>query len=91
MTRIGIISDTHGYLDNNILKYFSDCDEIWHAGDIGNINVINQLMGLKKLRAVYGNIDGTEVRAGFKQDELFAVENCKVLLTHIAGKPYTFY
>lgn len=87
MTRIGIISDTHGYLDENVFKYFFDCDEIWHAGDIGDITITDRLMKFKNLRAVFGNIDGTNARIRFKENELFHVEQCKILLTHIAGKP----
>lgn len=88
MKQIGILSDTHSYLDERILKHLEDCDEIWHAGDIGNIEVTDQLHKLPgKLRAVYGNIDGGDIRKEFKLDEYFEVEHVKVYLTHIAGRP----
>ena len=90
MTRIGIISDTHGYLDEKVFKHFTDCDEIWHAGDIGNINITDQLIKFKNLRAVYGNIDGIKARAQFNENELFDIEKCKIFLTHIGGKPYVY-
>jgi uncharacterized protein len=61
MPRIGLISDTHGYLDVKVFKYFEDCDEIWHAGDFGTMEVSDQLSAFKPLRGVYGNIDGKEI------------------------------
>ncbi len=85
MTRIGIISDTHSYLDKQVFDYFKDVDEIWHAGDIGINTVTDQLKNFKPLRAVYGNIDGHELRSEFPEDLIFEVENCKIFITHIAG------
>lgn len=87
MTKIGLLSDTHGYLDPKIFDYFREVDEIWHAGDVGNIEVIDQLRAFKTTRGVYGNIDSTEVRQEFPEFLRFKVEEVEVLMTHIAGKP----
>lgn len=87
MTRIGLISDTHSYLEPKALPYLAECDEIWHAGDIGNSSVTDALAKLKPLRAVYGNIDGHELRAEFPEDLVFTLEGVKVLITHIGGYP----
>ncbi len=83
--KIGIISDTHSYLDKQVLHYFKDVDEIWHAGDIGNLEITNTLAQVKKLRAVFGNIDNAEARMQFAKFESFSIENCKILIIHIAG------
>jgi putative phosphoesterase len=85
MTRIGIISDTHGYLDKNVFDYFKDVDMILHAGDIGTQDVTDKLKAFKPLYAVYGNIDGQELRAEFSENQLVEIEGCKVFITHIAG------
>lgn len=85
MTRIGILSDTHGYLDENIFHYFKDVDLIFHAGDIGTQEVTDKLKVFKPLYAVYGNIDGQELRAEFSENQLVEIEGCKVFITHIAG------
>ena len=85
MTKIGIISDTHSYLDKQVFEYFKDVDEIWHAGDIGINIVTDQLKNFKPLRAVYGNIDGHEIRAEFPEDLIFNIDDCKIFITHIAG------
>ena len=87
MTRIGLLSDTHAYLDERIFHHFENCDEIWHAGDIGSLEVANKLKNFKPLRAVYGNIDGYEVRHLFPQHNRFSCENVSVWLTHIGGYP----
>lgn len=87
MMRIGLLSDTHGYLDPKIYKYFAEVDEIWHAGDVGNIEVIDQLKAFKPLRAVYGNIDGTDIRSEIPEFDYFEREGVSVLITHIGGKP----
>lgn len=87
MTRIGILSDTHNYLDERIFSHFSDCDEIWHAGDIGTTAVTDRLKTFKSLHAVYGNIDGYELRKEFPQFDSFKCEDVSVLLTHIGGYP----
>lgn len=88
--KIGLLSDTHGYLDPKVFKYFADCDEIWHAGDIGKIEVTDELKKFKPLRAVYGNIDGGAIRKEFKETIRFMCEGMEVLMTHIGGKPYAY-
>jgi len=87
MKIIGLLSDTHAYIDTTILDFFKDVDEIWHAGDIGNMDVVRKLESLKPLRAVYGNIDGTEIRQCFKEVERFRCEKMDVLMVHIGGYP----
>ncbi len=87
MKKIGIISDTHGYLHPRVKEHFSNCDEIWHAGDIGTIELLEELESFKPLRAVYGNIDGTKIRAASTEWLNFEVEHCRILMTHIAGYP----
>ena len=88
MTRIGVLSDTHGFLDDSILRHFADCDEIWHAGDIGPVSLLNTLEETgKTIRAVYGNIDDHQVRAIAPLNLLFQVEKKTVLITHIGGYP----
>ncbi len=87
MKRIGIISDTHGYWDEKYKEYFSSCDEIWHAGDIGSTEVAERLGALKPLRAVCGNCDGGDLRLRFPEVLRFKCEDADVLLTHIGGYP----
>ena len=87
MKKIGLISDTHGYFDPRIPEYFQGMDEIWHAGDIGSADVIDQLAELADVRAVYGNIDGGELRKIFKRDAMFVCEKVPVWITHIGGYP----
>lgn len=87
MKRIGILSDTHGYLDPRIYQYFSECDEIWHAGDWGSLEVVNQLNELKPVRGVWGNIDDVNIRSLFPQHFHFQCEDVAVWLTHIGGYP----
>ena len=87
MKRIGILSDTHSYLDPKIFTHFKDVDEIWHAGDIGDIEVLDKLRAFKPTRAVYGNIDNHVIRQETPEFNVFTIENKKVLITHIAGKP----
>lgn len=87
MTRIGIISDTHSYWDERYRKYFSECDEIWHAGDIGSTEVAERLAAIKPLRAVCGNCDGGDLRFRFPEKLRFKCEDVDVLLTHIGGYP----
>lgn len=87
MTRIGLLSDTHGFLHPKVFSFFSECDEIWHAGDIGNIETADKLAEFKPLRAVYGNIDGGVLRVSYKEVEIFNCENVKVFMTHIGGYP----
>jgi hypothetical protein len=87
MTRIGLLSDTHGSIPVKLFEFFKDCDQIWHVGDIGNVQVIEQLEKFKPLTAVHGNIDGAEVRIICPEFQSFSVENVKVLMTHIGGYP----
>jgi uncharacterized protein len=87
MKRIGILSDTHGALPEACMDFFKDVDEIWHAGDVGSMEVVQRLQAFKPLKAVYGNIDGTAVRQHFPENQLFMCESVKVLITHIGGYP----
>ncbi len=87
MTKIGLLSDTHGHIDEKLLDFFKDVDEVWHAGDIGDISVIEKIEARKPVKAVYGNIDGTALRIRFKEDCCFKVEDIKVRMTHIGGYP----
>ena len=90
MKKILLISDTHGYLDDTILKYVNQADEVWHAGDIGIADITDELIKLKPLRAVYGNIDGHELRSIFKEDLRFNCEGVNVFMTHIGGYPVNY-
>lgn len=85
MKVIGLLSDTHSYLDQRLKDIFLDCDEIWHAGDVGDENVVDQLASWKPLRAVYGNIDSSKIRIRFPEYEVFEIEGMTFLLIHIAG------
>jgi hypothetical protein len=85
--KIGLLSDTHGFLDKKVYEYFGKCDEIWHAGDIGENGVFEKLSEFKKVRAVYGNIDGTSLRSALPADQIFELEGMKIWITHIAGYP----
>jgi putative phosphoesterase len=87
MTRIGLISDTHHYLDEAVFKHFEACDEIWHAGDFGTIAIAEQLRKFKPLRGVYGNIDGQDIRTGYPEQLIFNCEDVKVFMKHIGGYP----
>jgi|TARA_B110000879_G_scaffold201418_1_gene276500 putative phosphoesterase len=87
MKKIGLLSDTHSFVDPAIFKHFKECDEIWHAGDIGAMDVMQQLQDFKPLRAVYGNIDDYKIRLGYPENLIFECEGVKVLITHIAGYP----
>jgi hypothetical protein len=87
MTKIGLLSDTHGSVPAKFFDFFKDCDQLWHAGDIGNVRVIEQLEKFKPLVAVHGNIDGAEVRVICPEFQSFTVEKVKVLMTHIGGYP----
>lgn len=87
MKKILLLSDTHGYIDEVILKHVASVDEVWHAGDIGSLNVSEEIIRVKPLKAVFGNIDGYEVRSIYKEDEIFYSESIKVFITHIGGYP----
>ncbi len=91
MKKIGLLSDTHGYLDPKIFDYFSKCDEIWHAGDIGDAEVSDQLEKFKPLKAVSGNIDGQTIRSIHPVDHIFFCEEVKVFITHIGGYPGNYF
>ncbi len=91
MIRIGIISDTHGRFLPKVKDFLSACDEIWHAGDIGSPEVLDELKKFRPLRAVYGNIDGTAVRSECPEMLLFHAEKLKVLITHIGGYPGKYH
>ena len=87
MKKILLISDTHGLIDKDILKYVKCVDEVWHAGDIGSVEVVESIQQIKPLRAVYGNIDDHLIRADFPLDNIFTVDQVKVWITHIGGYP----
>ena len=87
MIRIGLLSDTHSYLDDRILSYCDGCDEIWHAGDIGNEETAQKLLQVKPFRAVFGNIDGMALRKIYPQRLRFYCEEVNVLMVHIGGYP----
>ncbi|MGV6845576.1 MAG: metallophosphoesterase family protein [Lutibacter sp.] len=87
MKTILLLSDTHGYIDEAILKHVKSSDEVWHAGDIGSYDVIEKINKIKPLKAVYGNIDDYKIRAEFPLDLQFKVENVSVWITHIGGYP----
>ena len=87
MKRIGLLSDTHGYLDTKLKQYLPPCDEIWHAGDIGTLSVTDKLAQWKTVRAVYGNIDNDKARMEFPLDNRFTCEDVDVWITHIGGYP----
>lgn len=87
MTRIGLLSDTHSYWDERYLKYFEPCDQIWHAGDIGSTEIVERLEAFRPLKAVYGNIDGQDIRRLFPEIARFTVDGADVLMKHIGGYP----
>lgn len=87
MKRIGLLSDTHGYWDERYLKYFEECDEIWHAGDIGSKEVMDRLAEFRPFRGVYGNIDGQDIRKILPETNRFTVEGADVIMKHIGGYP----
>lgn len=90
MKRIGLLSDTHGIWDDDMMKFFADCDEIWHAGDIGSIELADKIADFKPLRAVYGNIDDSKVRIVYPKFLSFQVEEMRVLMMHIGGTPNNY-
>jgi putative phosphoesterase len=89
MTRIGLISDTHGYLDESVFNYFKNCDEVWHAGDFGNLSVAMDLNSQSNftVKGVYGNIDGMDIRTKYPEQLVFMCEEVKVMIRHIGGSP----
>ena len=86
MKKICVISDTHSYIDNNMIKYFIESDEVWHAGDIGSLDVSDKIKNHSLLKAVHGNIDDYKIRNEFSEFLFFNCENCKVLIIHISGQ-----
>ncbi len=87
MKKIGLISDTHGYIHPRLFDFFKDTDQIWHAGDIGDIETLDKLKRFKPLIAVYGNIDNQKIRLETKEFQIFSCEEVKVFMTHIGGYP----
>jgi len=87
MTRIGLISDTHGYLDEKVFGHFEQCDEIWHAGDFGDSGLANRLASFKPLKGVYGNIDDNAIRSIYPEQLVFTCEDVKIMMRHIGGAP----
>ena len=87
MKTIGLISDTHGFLDDSVFKHFENCDEIWHAGDFGTLDLAEKLRAFKPLRGVYGNIDGNDIRSQYPEHLRFNCEELNVWMTHIGGYP----
>lgn len=87
MKRIGILSDTHSCWDEKFARHFADCDEIWHAGDIGSPLITERLEDICPVRAVCGNIDGNELKLRYSKILRFKIEDCNVMMTHIGGYP----
>lgn len=87
MLRIGLLSDTHHFLDDAIFHHFEQCDEIWHAGDFGTVDLARRLSRFRPLRGVHGNIDGPDIRSDFPEKLRWQSEEVRVLMTHIGGYP----
>lgn len=87
MKKIGLLSDTHDYWDDKFETHFSECDEIWHAGDIGSLALANKFESLKSFRAVWGNIDDYSTRYTYPEINRFTIEDVDVMITHIGGYP----
>ncbi|MGK6352317.1 metallophosphoesterase family protein [Parapedobacter sp. DT-150] len=87
MIKIGLLSDTHGYVDEAVFRHFESCDEIWHAGDFGDVAVADTLAAFKPLKGVYGNIDGADIRKTYPEHLRFTCEAVDVWMTHIGGYP----
>ena len=85
--KIGLLSDTHGFLDSKVFHYFNSVDEIWHAGDIGERNVADRLEAFKPFRAVYGNIDDKNLQVRYPEDLFFTIDGLNIFITHIGGVP----
>jgi putative phosphoesterase len=85
--RIGLLSDTHGFLDDAVFRHFAECDEVWHAGDFGTVEVLDRLRAFRPARGVYGNVDGAELRADLSEDLVWDCEGINVYMTHIGGYP----
>lgn len=87
MKKIGLISDTHNYLDEAVFKHFENCDEIWHAGDFGSASIAEKLAAFKPLKGVFGNIDGYDIRGSYPENLRWKCEEVNVFMTHIGGYP----
>jgi putative phosphoesterase len=87
LTRIGLISDTHNFLDPAVFEHFKNCDEIWHAGDFGSAAIADQLQSFKPLKGVYGNIDGYDISGAYPEQLVFMCQEVKVMMRHIGGYP----
>ncbi len=87
LIRIGLLSDTHNFLDESVFDHFKNCDEIWHAGDFGTSTIAERLKSFKPLRGVYGNIDGNDIRSVYPEQNIFMCEDVKVIMRHIGGYP----
>ena len=87
MKKILLISDTHGYIDDRIIQYAKESDETWHAGDIGELKVVDEIKKVTTLKAVHGNIDNSKIRAEYAEDLRFKIEDMKIWITHIGGYP----
>lgn len=87
MTKIGLLSDTHSFLDEGVLRHFEDCDEIWHGGDFGSLALAEKIAVVKPLKGVYGNIDGQDIRSVYPEQLVFYCEEVKVMIRHIGGYP----
>ena len=87
MKKILLISDTHGYIDDRIIQYAKESDETWHAGDIGELKVVDEIKKVTTLRAVHGNIDNSKIRAEYSENLRFKIEDMKIWITHIGGYP----
>ncbi len=85
--KVGLLSDTHGFLDQSIFEHFKHCDEVWHAGDIGDEDLLHELEALKPVRAVFGNIDNRTLQNNLPEDLWFTVEGLTIWMTHIGGAP----
>jgi putative phosphoesterase len=90
MTRIGLLSDTHGFLDEAVFNQFENCDEIWHAGDFGNYSIAEALQSFRPLKGVYGNIDGRDIRGHFPEKLIWTCEEVTVYMKHIGGYPHKY-
>ncbi len=87
MTKIGLISDTHHFLDDTVFEHFRNCDEIWHGGDFGTIEIAEKLSAFRPLKGVYGNIDGPDIRLVYPEQIVFKCEEVRVMMRHIGGYP----
>jgi putative phosphoesterase len=85
--QIGLLSDTHGFLDEAVFQYFSDCQEIWHAGDFGTVDVLQKLRAFRPVRAVFGNVDGQDIRIDVPEELEWECEGVRIFMTHIGGPP----